>query len=1178
MWHVRFLFALALLALLTPALRAQQADVKPQLMLWARPEDLKLEDGSRVGYWPDASGQHNHLRSDDDARPYYRANALGAGKPGLRFGNDPAAGITGAHYLALPMNTEWRGASIFIVGTGAGGPGTLFTKLSVVSGGTLRTHGYVQIAGTTCSAPKGFQEKIKPGTLGLASFVAGLDARDVMHLKLYANGELCATAEDPNSLNGIAFRDGRLGHDGRNVSLNGSIAEILIYRGMLSETERSAVERYLLVKHGLAAPAQDDPKAPFGYQAPARPQFPPVTLQPSANGLAAWMRADDLKLTDGQPVPQWANAIGNAKPLPTYESLRPFWMSDAFNGRSSVQFAIRDNISSQLEIPLETQEWPEMTVLIAGRRFGHTVLFRSAQSPVGSSVSIGSHAMVTRSKLALRAKGYPFTTAFTMTATNEPTIIAVTVGKLPAGGRTLAAYVNGYLQQQIDDPQFTAPLLVQSPILGGMPNGRYPASAEVAELLLYNRALSAAELQQATSYLAQKFAIALPTPTEAERQLRARSRWGIALPTIPHQVSWLGNTFNGVTDWMQAGASALTVLPDGTVAVASSWDERGKCIGFYKDGKTRPDRVNGAADSIASDATYLYRGVKTWKKPTSTIQLQRLTHDLQEAPWPALGKDKWPTWEADVTGGYESGEVICALAVGNGELFVNTFNGAGIKVYDAATGALKRTLTIAAPKGRLAIDQRGKLWVGNADGFAQYAPEGTPTGMKVAGVSVGGLCVDGKGRLLIAENGARQQVITYDISGAQPREIGTLGVKGGIYTAPRPGMHAPDRLHMPNSVGVDSAGNIYVLLSQALRAYTADGAFLWETYCSEFITCGSVDPASDGNDIYTPRHHYRYQPREDGSSEWAWVGTMVDTREAQLSKPFNGPVRRLAGRLYHFTLDDDLLIRRQQDNSEFFVPGGLIRQHSAALKSPPAGLPGDAKCFAWIDRNSDGKAQAEEVMLPPETRSPARYLWGTYVDEKGGIWFPELRDGVRYLPLKEIAQDGTLIYDYADEQVFKRPSEFIEIYRAYYDADSDTMYLAGMTWEDPQLQGRNLAVAGMLGREIIRYNDWMKPTRKLHSRMKLPTEVAIITMDISHQGQRLIAGDVETAVIFMFDTDSGQLLGILEPDADLIGAPGWIDVKSGIRIFTRANGDLVVISENCFSQQNIVYQLPANPQ
>ncbi|MDQ3458773.1 MAG: DUF1349 domain-containing protein, partial [Deinococcota bacterium] len=62
-------------------------------------------------------------------------------------------------------------------------------------------------------------------------------------------------------------------------------------------------------------------------------------------------------------------------------------------------------------------------------------------------------------------------------------------------------------------------------------------------------------------------------------------------------------------------------------------------------------------------------------------------------------------------------------------------------------------------------------------------------------VNPAALAVDNEGRLLVAEDGPRQQILIYDVSGA-PELVGTLGEEGGIY-AGEPGRYGDLKLNGP---------------------------------------------------------------------------------------------------------------------------------------------------------------------------------------------------------------------------------------------------------------------------------------------------------------------------------------------------------------------------------------------
>ncbi|MDI9654330.1 hypothetical protein QM306_39350, partial [Burkholderia cenocepacia] len=68
------------------------------------------------------------------------------------------------------------------------------------------------------------------------------------------------------------------------------------------------------------------------------------------------------------------------------------------------------------------------------------------------------------------------------------------------------------------------------------------------------------------------------------------------------------------------------------------------------------------------------------------------------------------------------------------------------------------------------------------------------------------VAVDAKGRVLIADNGPRQQILIFSKGGNGYAPSGTLGERGGIFAAPAgpaPGRPGPQRFNGLTGVGVD---------------------------------------------------------------------------------------------------------------------------------------------------------------------------------------------------------------------------------------------------------------------------------------------------------------------------------------------------------------------------------------
>ncbi|MBA3847693.1 MAG: hypothetical protein H0X45_13760, partial [Planctomycetes bacterium] len=643
---------------------------------------------------------------------------------------------------------------------------------------------------------------------------------------------------------------------------------------------------------------------------------------------------------------------------------------------------------------------------------------------------------------------------------------------------------------------------------------------------------------------------------------------------------WFGNSFSakdsealltdgqnraGAHAWVQSGIAGICVRGDGTLIATSIWDEPHKEIGFYKDGACVGPIIKGGGGAIACDERHLYQGTSGMGKPF--VGLRRLTLDGKEAPWPE--RKEWPRFDTpkvwdEVQGLVHDGKVLAMSATGIDKILL----------FDLATGADKGSFAVEKP-GRLAFDRAGMLWIAMPAGVVQYALDGKATGKRIDAISARALTVDRQGRLLVGEDGKRHQVVTYDISGAQPKEVAALGALGGVLAFK--GVMADDRLIGPDHIGVDDAGCIYVSDHGLMRSYAPDGALRWQLECTVFCTIADLDPATDGRDLYTGSHHYAAVPGQPPGKDWRWVGWTSDWQRSPEYPSGGGEIlmRRLAnGKLYRYGFGEPTLVQRQEDDSEIFVPAAAVWGRDFQKVARPAGAPESGR-LAWCDRNGDGRTQPEELEPAPKDDRPVQAFYSTWVDRDGGIWDPQDRGGVRYLPLSGFTDGGAPIYDWKQAQWFKRPPEFIQVLRAFYFPGSDTMYLAGNTWDHPEVASTQW---GCCGHELIRYDDWMKPTRTLHCRMPFPeAAVDIKAISVSESAGRAFVGESQTSVVFTYDIEDGRLLGIVEPDPALVGTVGWIDIDGGVRSFTRSDGETILLVEDSWAQKQMVYRLPQSP-
>src|ERR1035441_9758964 len=120
-----------------------------------------------------------------------------------------------------------------------------------------------------------------------------------------------------------------------------------------------------------------------------------------------------------------------------------------------------------------------------------------------------------------------------------------------------------------------------------------------------------------------------------------------------------------------------------------------------------------------------------------------------------------------------------------------------VRVYDANTMAAEATWPVDRPD-QMAMDAARTLWIiqkadaAHAPEILRFATNGTRLSQRItfpAGLVPTALCLDNRGRLLVADDGPNQQVLIYKDLDNTPAITGAFGEKGGIYSG-TPGQFA----------------------------------------------------------------------------------------------------------------------------------------------------------------------------------------------------------------------------------------------------------------------------------------------------------------------------------------------------------------------------------------------------
>jgi hypothetical protein len=701
-----------------------------------------------------------------------------------------------------------------------------------------------------------------------------------------------------------------------------------------------------------------------------------------------------------------------------------------------------------------------------------------------------------------------------------------------------------------------------------------------------------------------------------------------ASPTVLQaRTSWIGNTFGfGDGTWTQINITAIAVTPDGRVYTNAPWDESGAEASIYKDGKVLGTAGgthgwgNYGGNAIALNGRYAFVAVSVGNERG---------HLSKDGVWPPKGKQWYGVSRRDIRdmkrsvafqanlaadkdghaqlaaaflmineapevkrGAPKTDDVkqdVGGLAASDALLYVANTAMNRIEVYDAESMQQKSKWNATQP-GRLALAKDGTLWAlvntqGGKARLAHYTPAGAAIDdapALAAGADAVDLTIDAQGRLLVADNGPRQQVLifTRDGGAGKYRESSALGERGGIFSgvAGRPG---PQRFNGLTGVGVDAAGNVYVStngigvrqgstgagLGATLESYAPDGRQLWQVQGLLFVDGAWMDPARP-NSVYTGNKRFELDLSKPVGQEWKYVGFLSGRFKYPEDPSFSvgdwpgQPIaRKVDGRTFLYLTDmysDHLKIYRfdAKRDGELAIPSGYFAGRERGTENIPNHPPhGD---WIWRDTNGNGRFDANEFDVNNGVL-PNPGGWGWWVDTKGDIWHTSDGRGINRFRYGGVDRVGNPIYAYANAQNYAMPAPFNVVKRAVYEADTDTMYLTGYTADEPFDRGYWKEV----GRRLVRYDHWSKVPEQRYS-IELPWDTKskplATTIGVTVEGKYLFTVE-PVGMVHVYEKDTGREVGVIKPGAEVGGASGWVDVPNGISASRQANGEYLVFVE-----------------
>jgi len=624
-------------------------------------------------------------------------------------------------------------------------------------------------------------------------------------------------------------------------------------------------------------------------------------------------------------------------------------------------------------------------------------------------------------------------------------------------------------------------------------------------------------------------------------------------PLVPGTLDWdwVGNshsTFtpgaeNGVGQWVQNFIDEMEVAPDGTVMVGCEWDEGGRSLGLYKDGRTnnsclgKNDRQGGHKGcgwgTGNSDMTVVGDQILCASVDGEFFRFGWKPGDIDSARFRDATKHEF----GDVNNDKEAVRLI-GMNARDGKVAILAADG---RVQVRAQADWKMLGAFTAPGAiDLCWGSSGTLWLIDSTSVREVTAAGAATGRMISDAGTpSAIALAPDGRLVICDDGLRQQVRWYEIKGT-PKLLGTFGQEGGV-RAGIPGAAAPDKLMRPAGANFDAAGNLYVGLRYdeltptggfILRSFDPAGKLRWEQACHVFSECLDVVAEKDGSlTAYGFRSIFK---KPVGAERGAW-------------------------KLDAITLDS----RRQTEDPRYKQ---ALLQATTTFRL----LDGVPYLFTW---GSGGNSPLEVTRLDADGRLGAHLAtltksgpWAFDVDARGDVWYDQDHTEI----LRKKRKGGT----WGEAERFPLPAGMTKLERLAYDSENDRMYASGYTDAATKPNGE----WGLMGRALMRIDGFTS------GKPKITWNIANLRLDDDQMPPKAFAwaGDyLFTAAckptaglrgqIYVYRISDGGFVGRISAPLEIAENTGWIDLSHGIRARLLPDGRYCLTQEDNLRAKVIIH-------
>lgn len=625
----------------------------------------------------------------------------------------------------------------------------------------------------------------------------------------------------------------------------------------------------------------------------------------------------------------------------------------------------------------------------------------------------------------------------------------------------------------------------------------------------------------------------------------------VAPPGV-YWTSWVGNSFggdggpNGFGFWVQNGVDEIEVALDGTVFAGVEWDEAGRCVGLYKDGQVNQVLLKTEGDELQNSAWGWGTGTEAIAINGQDIYIANTGKKLLHFQWTPGELNSWRFIRAT-----DMRDKAVGMSAGN-NLIAIVYKGF-LELRDAEKLSVTGGFDIDNAKD-VTIAPDGSLWVLTNNVVKHLSQNGKDLGETIVELQrPTSVSLSHDGRLIICDDGPRQQVLFFNIS-AEPRLESTFGEFGGLLSGIK-GMAEPKKLFALRGAGTDAKNNLYVAMSFGsgpngnffLRSFDQSGNFRWELISTAFVDTFGFDHESDGQIVYgrTVVFELDLQKIEPGK-EWSLKAITVDhinhQDDPRLKYGCTAILRNLEGRRVLYCIGQ-------------YAGGYRIY----TFDSPET----------YIAKEIDHITGDDQ--------------WAWDVDDNGNIWHGDAPGKkIKLYRFKGWTSDNRPAYDWQNPDVWDWPEGWALIRRINYDQATDSLYLTGY------LEGQRIETWGVVGSTARRYDGWLKGEKRLvWTNLDLPRDdnpepnegpLTPKAMDIA--GDYMFLGMVKPTkgkqLVHILRLSDGEYVGTFEPGPATGEGHGWLDMPYAVQAIKRKNGEYLILVEEDWRGKNLLYRWRPN--